>query len=114
MPSKFRFLDVFPRFALYNNSCQLFTIKLSSLYRLVQNVPLFEFPAFFLPTNLGQPISPDRTSLTKFSSPSFARPCTFANLIALVEFGNRERLFANDECIMSSEVGYIRVHFCLH
>ena len=32
MPSKFRFLVVFPRFALYNNCCQTLTIKLSSLY----------------------------------------------------------------------------------
>ena len=45
-------------------------------YRLCKsNVPLFEFPSFLLPSNLGQPCSRCRTSHTKLSLLSFAQPC---------------------------------------
>ena len=56
---------------------------IKTIYRLMQNkYLLFEFASILLPTNTdraadAQPISLDRTSLTKLSSLSFARPCRY-------------------------------------
>ena len=55
------------------------------LYRLVQNeCPLFEIPLLsttnYLRAADAQPIGPDGTSLTEFSSLSFTRPCSLCEI----------------------------------